>query len=142
MMKDFQEILNNRRFHWTDVSDHGLRGVIYMPGNAWDGSVIVSDDYGWDHVSVSPFRKRLVPTWEDMCFIKEQFWHKDETVIQIHPAKDVYVNNMPNCLHLWRCNYKEMVLPPSCLVGIKPGQTMDELLKEIDELEKLVKSKT
>jgi len=38
---------------------------------------------------------------------------------------------MPNCLHLWRCTYKDMVLPPSILVGIKKGQTQKEIAEEI-----------
>lgn len=74
---------------------------------------------GWEHVSVSPTRKNYTPTWEDMCKIKEIFWRDDEPAIQIHPVRAEYVNNMSNCLHLWHCTYKEMVLPPSCLVGIR-----------------------
>jgi hypothetical protein len=53
-------------------------------------------------------------------------------VIQIHPPKAEYVNNMTNCLHLWRANDKEMVLPPSFMVGLKKGQTMEELKKETE----------
>lgn len=68
-----------------------------------------------------------------MTKIKDWFWNDDEAVIQIHPQKDQYVNNVNNCLHLWRCTYKEMVLPPSCLVGIRKGQTQAELMKEIKE---------
>ena len=55
----------------------------------------------------------------------------DEAVIQIHPPEDQYVNNKANCLHLWRCRYKETILPPSCFVGIRKGQTTEELMKEI-----------
>ena len=68
---------------------------------------------------------------DDMCKIKDAFWNDDEAVIQIHPPKADYVNNMPNCLHLWRCTYKDMVLPPSILVGIKKGQTQKEIAEEI-----------
>lgn len=138
-MKEFKEILANKRFHWAEVSEYGLRGVIYMPAGSWQGTVIVSNSYGWEHVSVSPFRKSITPSWDDMCFIKDQFWHNDEAVIEVHPPKLEYVNNLPNCLHLWRCTYIEMVLPPSCLVGIKPGQTSYELQKEIEKLEKITK---
>lgn len=74
-----------------------------------------------------------MPTWDDMCMIKDIFFEDDESVIQIHPAKDQYVNNVSNCLHLWRCTYKEMVLPPSCLVGIRKGQSKESLLSEIKE---------
>lgn len=33
---------------------------------------------------------------------KDMFFKEDEIVVQYHPAKSEYVNNMPNCLHLWR----------------------------------------
>lgn len=68
-----------------------------------------------------------------MCKIKSWFWEDDEAVIQIHPKSEEYVNNMSNCLHLWRCTYKDMILPPSCLVGLRNGQTMAELQQEIRE---------
>ena len=58
--------------------------------------------------------------------IKDIFFKDDEAVIEIHPPNNKYVNNMPNCLHLWRCTYKEMVLPPSCLVGVREGQTRED----------------
>ena len=66
-----------------------------------------------------------------MCKLKDIFFYEDEAVIQIHPPKDQYVNNVDNCLHLWRCTYKEMVLPPSVLVGIREGQTPEEVREEI-----------
>ena len=56
-----------------------------------------------------------------------------EAVIQIFPAKSQYVNNVENCLHLWRCTYKETPLPPSCLVGLREGQTKAELMEEIKQ---------
>ena len=69
--------------------------------------------------------------------VKDIFWNKDEVVIQIHPAEADYVNNVPNCLHLWRCTYREMVLPPSVLVGLRKGQTMEEVKAEPAEAVRL-----
>lgn len=60
---------------------------------------------GWEHVSVSHRNKRKLPTWEDMCRLKEMFWGKDVTVCQFHPAEKAYVhewNGLGNVLHLWR----------------------------------------
>lgn len=37
---------------------------------------------------------------------------------QYHPPKSAYVNNHPNCLHLWRPIGIEMPRPPSIMVGI------------------------
>jgi hypothetical protein len=130
-MKSLQEIKDSNRVTINQISEDGGNGIISMPG--WKGSVIFSYGGGWDHVSVSPEKKRITPSWEDMCRIKSIFWNDDEDVIQIHPKKAEYVNNMSNCLHLWRCTYKEMVLPPSCFVGLKKGQTMAELNREIRE---------
>ena len=53
----------------------------------------------WEHVSVSA---NTMPTWDDMCAVKEIFWRDNEEVHQVHPKKSHYVNMHPNCLHLWR----------------------------------------
>ena len=130
-MKSLKEITSSNRVTIKMASEDGGSGIISMPG--WKGTVIFSHGGGWDHVSVSPEKMRITPSWDDMCQIKSIFFHDDEDVIQIHPKRAEYVNNRPNCLHLWRCTYKEMVLPPSCFVGIKEGQTMAELHREIME---------
>ncbi len=70
----------------------------------------------WEHVSVSlPNR---CPNWAEMSYIKELFWGEDETVVQFHPKKSEYVNNMPTCLHLWKHRDGHQ-LPPTFLVGVK-----------------------
>jgi len=130
-MKSIDEIKGSKKVKIKVIGADGGQGFISLP--IWKGSVIWSNGAGWEHVSVSPNNLRVIPTWDDMCFIKDIFFRDDEAVIQIHPPKDVYVDNMPNCLHLWRCTYKEMVLPPSCLVGIRKGQSIKELKEEIRE---------
>lgn len=130
-MKSIAEIRDNPRINIYQMSMDGFCGGISMPG--WMGSVVCSTGAGWEHVSVSPYKARVIPTWDDMCKVKDIFWNDDEAVIQIHPVKDQYVNNKSNCLHLWRCTYKEMVLPPSVLVGVRKGQSEIEVLKEIKE---------
>lgn len=79
--------------------------------------VIASDQWGWEHVSVS--RRDRCPTWEEMCQVKALFWGGEDCVIQYHPPESEYVNNHPNCLHLWRKIDTEFPLPPSIMVGIK-----------------------
>ena len=54
---------------------------------------------GWEHVSVG--LPRRLPTWEEMCEVKDIFWDDEEEVIQIHPKKSHYVN-LTEALHLWR----------------------------------------
>lgn len=75
----------------------------------WRGSVVFGfNENNWEHVSVSPYKGKL-PTWDDMCEIKDMFWDDEEVVIQIHPKKSEYVNILDNCLHLWR--HREIELP-------------------------------
>lgn len=130
-MKTLDEIKESKRVLINKVGSDGGQGWIVL-GN-WEGTVIWSTGAGWQHVSVCPRQLRITPTWDDMCKIKDIFFNDDEAVIQIHPPKEEYVNNMPNCLHLWRCTYKEMILPPSILVGIRAGQTTAEIKKELKE---------
>lgn len=127
-MKSFSEIKDNFRIKVAAEGEKGFNADITMPH--WTGSLVCSVGAGWEHVSVAPYRN-ILPSWEDMCIIKDIFWNDDEAVIQIHPPKAEYVNNKRNCLHLWRCTYKEMVLPPSVLVGVREGQSLREIDEEI-----------
>ena len=52
-----------------------------------------------------------------MCQIKDMFWGPEDCVVQFHPPEADYVNNHPNCLHLWRSIDVEMPRPDSILVG-------------------------
>ena len=72
---------------------------------------------GWEHVSVSTPRR--APNWQEMCWVKDLFWADDECVMQLHPPKADYINNHPNCLHLWKPTTQEIPRPPSAAVGVK-----------------------
>jgi len=87
--------------------------------------IISSISDGWEHVSVTYFRKKKTPGWDVMCFVKNLFWEADETVVQFHPPQSEYVNNHAYVLHLWKPTEHTISLPPSILVGIK-GLTPDE----------------
>lgn len=130
-MKTVEEILSYKGIYSDKlkIGDDGIKGFISV--NRIDMSFVASWGGGWDHVSVAPIRRNLVPDWNTMCKVKQIFFKPDEAVIQIHPPEDQYVDNLSNCLHLWRCRYKEMILPPSCFVGIRKGQTQEELMNEI-----------
>lgn len=135
-MKTLEEIKATGRVAIDKQTADGFSGVIQFP--RWQGSLICSWSGGWDHVSVAPFRRGYVPTWDDMAWLKDLFFREDEAAIQVHPPKAEYVNNLSNCLHLWACNYRKMVLPPACFVGIKEGQSMTELKAEIEAAYKIV----
>ena len=99
------------------------------------GSVIWSFGGGWDHVSVAPYKRSYVPSWEDMCRLKDMFFREDETVVQYHPAKSEYVNTVENCLHLWRPQKETLPTPPSIMVGVKNGQSAEEIRRAIADIE-------
>lgn len=86
--------------------NHELR--VISSGEHWD------DPLGeWEHVSVStPTR---CPTWEEMCKVKDMFWHENETVLQFHPKRSEYVNNFPFCLHLWKPKAEVQLPPTQCV---------------------------
>lgn len=108
-------------------STFGNNGAFEIPHwrvNNYSLFCIVSDGEGWQHVSVTVLgdhqkKATRCPTWEEMCWVKDQFWDKDETVIQYHPPESEYVNNHPYCLHLWKPDSIEIPLPPSIMVGYK-----------------------
>lgn len=128
-MKTIEEIKASGRIAIDYMSADGFQGVVQFP--RWQGSLIVSWQGGWEHASVAPLRRSYTPSWQDMAWLKDLIWNEEEAVIQVHPPKSQYVNNVGNCLHLWRCYYRDMVLPPSCFVGYRPGQTRAELMEEV-----------
>ena len=71
-MKTFEEIKAIKRIAWQKETDDGAAGIITMPSR-WTGSIIVSTGAGWEHVSVCPYKKHIMPNWEDMSFIKDLF---------------------------------------------------------------------
>ena len=99
---------------------YGNNGAFWVKTKKCVFTVIASDQMGWEHVSVSlPSR---CPTWEEMCYVKDLFWEKHETVVQYHPAESEYVNMHPYCLHLWKPIGVEIPTPPTILVGPKRRQ--------------------
>ncbi|MFV2055406.1 MAG: hypothetical protein ACC707_03020 [Thiohalomonadales bacterium] len=69
-----------------------------------------SNGADWEHVSVSLVHR--VPSWEEMCWVKDLFWDDEDVVVQYHPRKSEYVNIHPYVLHLWRPMVEVMPLPP------------------------------
>jgi hypothetical protein len=80
---------------------------------------IASDCRGWEHVSVhaSDGRRNCVPTWAEMCRIKDLFWDPEDVVMQLHPRQSRYVNEHEHTLHLWRPTSGSIPEPPAVLVG-------------------------
>lgn len=112
-MKKLTEILKDKRLQIVERDFDGMRG--YYIGKHTRGTVIASYGGGWEHVSIRPYKGKM-PTWEDMCEMKDAFWNEDEVVIQFHPAKKDYVNIADNCLHLWRPVNETIPVPPKLFV--------------------------
>lgn len=96
---------------------HGFKGVFFFKHKGATLKVIASDGEGWDHISVSLGHR--CPSWSEMCIIKDIFFNPDEVVIQYHPAKAEYINCHPHCLHMWKPQGVDLLVPPGILVGIK-----------------------
>lgn len=90
--------------------------VIPHPSKNYVYYVLCSDGESWEHVSISLSNKEI-PSWDDMCFIKNLFWDAEDWVIQFHPAKSEYVNTCSSYLHLWRPLGMTFPIPPKNLVG-------------------------
>ena len=100
-MRDEQEY--NKKIMWikNPIANMGgsRTGIIELNGTRT--SVIVGrNEDGWEHVSIMKKSHKL-PTWDEMCLIKDIFWSEEEEVVQIHPRQSEYVN-ITDALHLWR----------------------------------------
>ncbi len=108
-MRPIQDISENKKVKLGEVSDKYLSGTVKLRGP--DGSHLyyfvftVEDGYEdgiiREHASVSRVTGDKLPTWEEMCDLKDIFWEDEEECIQIHPRKSDYVNLVGNCLHIW-----------------------------------------
>lgn len=127
-MKTIEEIVASKKVLVGPLVEDGGIGEIHLA--TWSGSVIWSNGGGWEHVSVCPYKRRITPSWDDMCAVKNIFFREDECAVQYHPPKSEYVNNLPNCLHLWRPINAIMPVPPSIMVGIRDGQTVESAIRE------------
>lgn len=115
-MKDIEQLKSSGRIVVVSEGTDGGMGYIYTP--KWNGTVVWSWALGWEHVSVAPSKKHIIPSWDDMCMIKDLFFNDEECVVQFHPPKSAYVNNVPNCLHLWKPTDEVMPMPPAFMVGV------------------------
>ena len=68
----------------------------------------------WEHVSVS-LRTRC-PSWDEMEWVKREFWEPDEWAMQLHAPPSEHVNEHPHTLHLWRPVGVVIPLPPKACV--------------------------
>lgn len=101
-MKPYKEIMESGKVWDTVMFGKLVGGLIKLPDCGTCSVMFGENEDGWEHVSVSPKHKYKIPTWDDMCVLKDIFFDDEEEVYQIHPKKSEYVNLSENCLHLWK----------------------------------------
>ena len=111
-MKEINEIRKDGRIQAKLVGDDGFNGWVTIRGTTF--YFICSTGGGWDHVSISGSNR--VPSWDEMCVIKNIFFKPDECCVQYHPAEKDYVNIHPYCLHIWRPQKAKLPTPPTLFV--------------------------
>lgn len=99
------------------MNNKGMTGIFRIRAKRFNSELYVfsSQSLGWDHLSISKIpkgRKQKLPSWEEMCYIKDLFFDYEERVIQYHPKRSEYINDNPNVLHLWKIQSKEFPSPP------------------------------
>lgn len=116
---------------FSTTSADGMNGVFLIPlhklaslGHKVIAFCIVSNGTGnetldpWEHVSVRihEYGNDRIPSWKEMCLVKDVFWTEDEVVMQLHPAKKDHINDHPCVLHLWKPVKQEIPTPPKIFV--------------------------
>lgn len=110
-MKKVDELSQDTRVQIISPWPNGCAGFLNLhTGKRRTFNFIASIDeapgMAMEHVSVGLSNdKRKLPTWDEMCEVKDIFWRDDEEVHQIHPPKAEYVHgvgDLQNVLHLWR----------------------------------------
>jgi hypothetical protein len=113
-MKNIDELKKTRISIKNYKEGDGGWAICYLPPEKKEIKVVFSFGDGWDHISASFVHRCL--TWEEMCRIKDIFFHEDEIVLQYHPAKKDYVNLHPYVLHLWRPQNQDIPIPDKIMV--------------------------
>lgn len=116
-MRDTKDLPNEHRIKSLDFfsdESYGNNGAFILSYRNYDFKVIISDDMGWEHVSVS--LKNRCPNWPEMCYFKKMFFKDEECVVQFHPPESEYVNDNNHCLHMWRSINKKFPMPEKIMV--------------------------
>lgn len=108
-MRPIEDIKSNPALESQLWTGDMMMGSIRISSKVKLNVVCGMDEGGFEHVSVSSFNRGYMPSWDDMCKVKDIFWDEEEECYQIHPKRSQYVNIATNCLHIWR--HKTIALP-------------------------------
>jgi hypothetical protein len=119
-MKNLNYLNSYRQEYFGIMGDSG-NGRFLIPNSSGTKMfhVLASNGFGWEHVSISlrpivnPEESCIerCPNWLEMEEAKKLFFEDSETVMQICPKEEDYINNHPYVLHLWRRVEKEISVP-------------------------------
>ena len=127
-MKDIQTILQDKRIAQVlrNVTNDKAIQLKLMLNTQYEKQACVkfTKVMGWEHLSVS--FDDMLPDWNYMQEMKEMFWKDDEECFQLHPKKEDYINNHNYCLHIWRPLEQQIPIPPTILVGFRPGREQED----------------
>lgn len=105
-MREFSEIMKSGKLfdvnHVSVMNINMTCAFIHLPDCGTCRVIFSGNEGGWEHVSISPKKKHNIPSWDDMCIVKDVFFDDEEEAYQIHPKKSRYINAVENCLHLWK----------------------------------------
>lgn len=87
---------------WKEQGDRPpMRHFVHRSGVSVLVSVGLHDGRYWLHVSATaPGR---VPTYAELCRVKELFVGRRRQAIQVFPVVHRHINLHEHCLHLWAC---------------------------------------
>lgn len=99
-MRPIEEIRRNKKLMFQKMPMPLILGGFVELKGGKRASFCFSTADGIEHASIQLYARRL-PTWDEMCEVKDIFWDEEEDVVQVHPRRSVYVN-LTEALHLLR----------------------------------------
>lgn len=116
MKKTLPQVIEQSRVRegpMASDSSYGLNGVFMLSYNFTHIlTVIVSDQEGWDHISVEWEGRKACPTWEMMSWVKRMFFEDTEWAVEFHPPVKKNISIHPYVLHLFRPQNVDIPVPP------------------------------
>lgn len=104
----------------------GNNGLFILPNDKIVGSffvIWVETEPGFIHMTVTVNRKGhkggRAPNTEELTWVKEQFWDKEDVVVQYFVGAEGYQHINPAIVNLYECTRIFFPVPPSVKAGIE-----------------------
>ena len=90
-MRAYKEIMESGKVWDIKIIGGIMYGFVKLPDCGTCSVAFGNNEDGYEHVSVSPKHRYRIPSWDDMCALKDIFFRDEEEAYQIHPKKSEYV---------------------------------------------------